>query len=327
MEDRLKAFVRSEYGSPDALRLEEFPVPTPTGFDVLVEVRAASVNMADVDYLMGRPKIARLGTGLRRPRNTGLGLDLAGVVAAVGEDVSGLKPGDEVFGDLTEFGFGAFSEFVCAPEVALAPKPKGLTFEEAAAVPQAGVMAVQGLMRPEPVRSGERVLINGAGGNIGPFAVQIAKHFGCDVTGVDAPGKLEFVHSVGADHVIDYTVEDFAATPSRYDRVLDVAAHRTVAQMLRVLRPGGVYVIVPGSIAGVVRAMIAGPLVSVVGSRRIGMLAWKPFRAEDVALLTELFEQKTLRAFIDRVYPFHEVPQALKYQAEGNTSGKVAVSF
>lgn len=323
----MKAFVRFEYGSPDALRLEEFPVPTPTGVDVLVEVRAASVNMADVDYLMGRPKIARLGTGLRRPRNTGLGLDLAGVVVAVGEDVSGLKPGDEVFGDLTEFGFGAFSEFVCAPEKALAPKPQGLTFEEAAVVPQAGVMAVQGLMKPRPVRSGERVLINGAGGNIGPFAVQIAKHFGCEVTGVDAAEKLDFVRTIGADHVIDYTIEDFAATPSQYDRVLDVAAHRSVAQSRQALRPGGVYVIVPGSIAGTLRAMVAGPLISLLGSRRIGMLAWKPFRAEDVALLTDLLEQKTLRAFIDRVYPFHEIPQALSYQAAESTTGKIAISF
>ena len=323
----MKVFTRSEYGSPDVLRLEEIPTPTPQSGEVLVEVHAASVNMADVDYLMGRPKIARLGTGRKKPKNSGLGLDLAGLVVAIGDQVSGLEPGDEVFGDLTEFGFGAFAEFACASEAAFAPMPTGLTFEEAAAVPQAAVMAAQGLLRPRPVRPGEQVLINGAGGNIGPFAVQIAKHLGGEVTGVDAPEKLDFVGSVGADHVIDYTIEDFTTTPSQYDRVLDIAAHRKVSEYRRVLRPGGVCVMVPASITGTFRAFVSGPLTSVIGSRKIGALAWKPFKGEDVAFLTGLLENGELRPVIDRTYLFQEIPKALQYQAEGTAKGKIVISL
>ena len=319
--------MRSEYGAPDVLRLEEVPTPTPQRGEILVGVRAASVNMADVDYLMGRPKMARAITGLRRPRNPVLGLDLAGVVMAVGDRVFGFKPGDEVFGDLTDFGFGAFAEFACAPEAAFAHKPKGLTFEQAAAVPQAAVMAAQGLLKPRPVRPGEQVLINGAGGNIGPFAVQIAKHLGAEVTGVDAPQKMDFIRSLGADHVIDYTVDDFTANVGKYDRVLDVASHHTISEARRVLRPGGVYLIVPGSIAGTLRAMVVGPLVSILGSRPMRMVPWKPFRAEDVAFLTNLLEKRQLRSVIDRVYNFQDIPQALEYQAEGRATGKIVTSL
>lgn len=323
----MRAFTRSEYGSPDVLRLEEVPTPTPQKDEILVKVQAASVNMADVDYLTGQPKIARLLTGVRRPRNTGLGLDLAGVVSAVGDRVSAFEPGDEVFGDLTAFGFGAFAEFVCAPEAAFAPKPRGLTFEEAAAVPQAAVMAAQGLLRPRPVRAGDDVLVNGAGGNIGPFAVQIAKHLGAQVTGVDAPGKLDFIRSVGADHVIDYTVEDFTTDGNQYDRVLDVASHSTISEARRVLRPDGIYVIIPGSIASTFRALVLGPLASVLGSRRVGMLAWKPFEAGDVDFLTHLLERGQLRAVIDRTYDFDDIPEALRYQAEGTATGKIVISL
>ena len=283
--------------------------------------------MADVDYLMGRPKVARAITGLRRPRNPFLGLDLAGVVVAVGDRVYGFKPGDEVFGDLTQFGFGAFAEFACAPEAAFAPKPKGITFEEAAAVPQAAVMAAQGLLKPRPVRPGEQVLVNGAGGNIGPFAVQIAKHLGAEVTGVDAPEKLDFIRSVGADHVIDYTVDDFTVNAGKYDRVLDVASNHTISEARRVLRPGGVYLIVPGSIAGTLRAMVLGPLMSLLGSRSVRMVPWKPFKAEDVAFLANLLEKRQLRPVIDRVYDFQDIPEALEYQAGGSATGKIVISL
>jgi NADPH:quinone reductase-like Zn-dependent oxidoreductase len=323
----LKAFTRSEYGAPDVLRLKEVPTPTPQRSEILVKVRAASVNMADVDYLMGRPTMARLITGLRRPRNPGLGLDLAGVVMAVGDHVFGFEPGDEVFGDLTEFGFGAFAEFACAPQAAFAVKPQGITFEEAAAVPQAAVMAAQGLLRPRPVRPGEQVLVNGAGGNIGPFAVQIAKHLGAEVTGVDAPEKMDFVRSLGADHVIDYTLNDFTANVGKYDRVLDVASHHTISEARRVLRRGGVYLIVPGSIAGTLRAMVAGPLMSILGSRPVRMVPWKPFRGEDVAFLTDLLEKRQVTAVIDRIYNFQDIPEALQYQAEGKATGKIVISL
>ena len=294
---------------------------------MLVRVHASSVNMADVDYLLGRPKIARLGTGLRAPRNRGLGLDVAGQVEAVGENVTRFVPGDEVFGDLTEHGFGAFSEYVCAPEAAFAPKPPKLSFEEAASIPQAAVMALQGLGGKRPIRPGHKVLINGAGGNIGPFAVQIAKSFGAEVTGVDHTTKLDLLRSIGTDHVIDYTKEDYTKNGHQYDRILDVAAHRSLFKSRRALRPKGVYVMVPGTVAGVFQALFLAPLLSIMGGRRMAMLQWKPFLQEDVALLTELLETRKVTPVIDRTYPFNEVPEALRYQSEGRARGKIVITM
>ena len=318
--------MRSEYGPPGVLSLEEVTTPVPKADEVLVRMSASSVNMADVDYLLGRPKFARLGTGLRVPRNRGLGLDVAGVVEAIGENVTRFRPGDEVFGDLTEHGFGAFAEYVCAPEAAFAPKPKGLTFEAAAAAPQAGVLALQGLRGRRPVRPGQRVLINGAGGNIGPFAVQIAKSFGAEVTGVDGTEKLDLLRSVGADHVIDYTEVDYTATGQQYDRILDVAAYRPIRESRRALRPKGVYVAVPGSIGGVFQGAVVGPLTSTVGSRTMSMHMWKPFNQPDVAFLTQLLESGDVVPVIDRTYPLSEVPEALTYQNEGRARGKIVIT-
>jgi NADPH:quinone reductase-like Zn-dependent oxidoreductase len=283
--------------------------------------------MADVDYLLGRPKIARLGTGPRKPRNSGLGLDLAGEVEAVGKNVTGFQPGNEVFGDLTEHGFGAFAEYACAPESAFAIKPSGTTFEEAAAVPQAAVMALQGLRGKRPIQPGDKVLINGAGGNVGPFAVQIAKSFGAEVTGVDRTEKLGMLRSIGADHVIDYTQEDYAKTGQRYDRILDVAAYRSIFASKRALRPKGVYVMIPGSITQLVQAMLVGPLISVAGRHKMGMMMWKPFKDEDVAFVKRLIETGELAPVIDRTYPLSEVPQALRYQQDGHTRGKIVITM
>jgi len=323
----MKAIVRSKYGSPDVLELREVAKPAPEDNEVLVRVHASSVNMADVDYLLGRPKIARLGTGPRKPRNSGLGLDLAGEVQAVGENVTRFQPGDEVFGDLTEHGFGAFADYACAPESAFAIKPSGTTFEEAAAVPQAAVMALQGLRGKRPIQPGDKVLINGAGGNVGPFAVQIAKSFGAEVTGVDSTDKLELLRAIGVDHVIDYTQEDYANTGQRYDRILDVAAHRSIFASKRALRPKGVYVMIPGSTTQLVQAMLVGPLISVAGRHKMGMMMWKPFEAEDVAFVTKLIEAGKLTPVIDRTYPLSEVPQALRYQQEGHTRGKIVITM
>ena len=302
-EITIKAIVRSEYGPPDVLRFEEVAKPVPKDNEVLVHVHASSVNMADVDYLLGRPKFARLGTGLRVPKNRGLGLDVAGVVEVVGENATRFRPGDEVFGDLTEHGFGAFAEYACASEGAFAPKPNGLTFEAAAAVPQAGVLALQGIRSKRPIQPGQHVLINGAGGNIGPFAVQIAKSLGAEVTGVDSADKLDMLRSIGADHVIDYAEVDYAATGQQYDRVLDVAAYRPIRESRRALRPEGVYVAVPGSIAGVFQAAVVGPLTSMVDSRTMGMHIWKPFDQKDVSYLTQLLESGDVVPVIERTYP------------------------
>ena len=318
--------MRSEYGSSEVLHFEEVAIPVPKDDEVLVLVRASSVNMADVDYLLGRPRFARLGTGLRVPKNRGLGLDLAGVVEAVGENATRFRPGDEVFGDMTEHGFGAFAEYACAPEKAFASKPNGLTFEAAAAVPQAGVLALQGVRSKRPIQPGQRVLINGAGGNIGPFAVQIAKSFGAEVTGVDSADKLDMLRSIGADHVIDYAKIDYTATGQQYDRILDVAAYRPISESRRALRPHGVYVAVPGSIAGVLRAAVVGPLTSMVGSRTMGMHMWKPFDQQDVAYLSRLLESGDVVPVIDRIYPLSEVRDALAYQDEGRVRGKVVIT-
>jgi len=323
----MKAIVRYEYGSPDVLDVEEIDKPVVKDDEVLVRVQAAGVNMADVDYLRGLPRAARLMTGLRRPKNHALGLDLAGTVEVVGKEVTRFQPGDEVFGDLTEFGFGAFAEYVGASQAAFAMKPPSLTFEEAATIPQAAIMALQGLRDKRPVQPGQKVLINGAGGNIGPFAVQIAKSFGAEVTGVDSTAKLDMLRSIGADHVIDYTKEDYIESGQRYDRILDVAAYRSVFESKRALDPGGVYVMVPATIAGTFQAIVLGGLISIAGSRKMGMLAWRPFKPDDVAFLTELTEAGKLAPVIDRRYPLSEVPEALRYQGEGHPVGKVVITL
>jgi NADPH:quinone reductase-like Zn-dependent oxidoreductase len=322
----MKAIVRSVYGPPDVLELKDVDEPVAKDDEVLVQVHAASVNMADVDYLLGRPDSARLITGLRKPRITALGLDVAGVVEAVGKDVTRFQPGDEVFGDLTDYGFGAFAEYVSAPEDAFAVMPTNLTFDEAATVPQAGVMALQGLRGKRSIQPGQEVLVNGAGGNIGPFAVQIAKSFGGEVTGVDSTGKLDMLRSIGADHVIDYTEEDYTRSGKRYDWILDVAAYRSIFESKRALKPKGMYVMTPASMPRMFQAMFLGPLVSMAGSRKMGILKWKPFKKEDVAFLKELIEAGKVTPVIDRRYPLSEVPEALRYQDAGRAQGKVVIT-
>jgi NADPH:quinone reductase-like Zn-dependent oxidoreductase len=323
----MRAIVRSEYGSPDVLQLKELAKPTPEGSEVLVRVHASSVNMADVDYLLGRPKIARLGTGLRRPRHSGLGLDVAGQVEAVGKNVTRFQPSDEVFGDLTEYGFGAFAEYVCAPEVAFALKPAGMTFEQAATVPQSAVMALQGLRCKRRIKPGHKVLINGAGGSVGTFAVQIAKSFGAEVTGVDHTIKSGMLRSIGADHVIDYTQEDYTKSEQRYDRILDVAAHRSIFESKPALRPNGVYVMVGGAMAPMFQAMFLGPLISMAGRKKMGIYKGKPFNQDDVVFIKELLETDKVTPVIDRSYPLSEVPEALRYQEQGHAPGKIVITM
>lgn len=323
----MKAIRRSQYGSPDVLTLAEVAKPVPGTGEVLVRVRASSVGMADVDYLFGRPKLARLGTGLRRPRNTGLGVDVAGVVEAVGEETTRFRRGDEVFGDMTEHGFGAYAEYVCASQNAFALKPASLAFDRAATMPQAAVMALQGLQGRGGIGPGDKVLINGAGGNAGPFAVQIARAFGAHVTGVDHTDKLEMLRSIGTDQIIDYTAVDYTATGERYDWILDIAPYHSTFDSRGALNRHGVYVMVPATIGQVARAMVVGPLLSVLSDRKMGMMMWKPFAPKDVKTLTELVESGMVTPVIDRSYPLHEVADALRYQAEGNTRGKIVISI
>jgi NADPH:quinone reductase-like Zn-dependent oxidoreductase len=324
----MKAFVRDRYGPPEVLELRELPRPTVAAGEVLVRIRAASLNQADLDYLYGRPPLTRMGTGFRRPRNRGLGLDAAGEVEAVGAAVTTLRPGDQVFGDLTEFGHGAFSEYACAPEQAWAHKPPSMSFEEAATVPQSGVLALQNLQGRKRVGPGDRVLVNGASGNVGPFAVQIAKAFGSRVTGVCRTGKMDLVLALGADEVIDYTVEDYTRGGQRFDWILDIAGNHSLFECRRALRPGGVYVLIGGPMRRIFAALLLGPLISLAGDRKLGLqMGWKPFKQQDVAILVELIEAGQIKPHIDRRYELAKVPDALRYLESGEARGKIVITI
>ena len=323
----MMAIVRQEYGSPDVLKLEEVDKPAVRDQDVLVRVRAASLNADDLEYLYGKSFFTRIATGLRKPRIRGLGVDVAGEVEAVGKEVRRLREGDEVFGNMTQHGLGAYAEYVRAPASAFALKPATLSFEEAATVPQSAVLALQGLRGKRQIQPGDRVLINGAGGNVGPFAVQIAKHLGAEVTGVDGAAKLDMVRSVGADHVIDYTRVDFTRTGECYDYILDVVARRSMFEYRRALRPGGAYVMLGAPTALLLQGTFVGPLISMTGSKKMAVMWWwKPFQQEDVAFLKELIEAGSVAPVIDRRYPLIDVPEALRYLEQGRARGKVVIT-
>ncbi len=317
----MKAVVFTEYGAPDVLQLNEVENPTPKDDEVLVEVHAASVVWADLAFIRGTPFVSRLSSGLLRPKYRIPGMDVAGRVEAVGKNVTQFQPGDEVYGDVSENGFGAFAEFVCAREHGLAPKPANVTFEEAAAVPQAALVALQSLRDRGQIQPGQKVLINGASGGNGTFAVQIAKSFGAEVTGVCSTRSLDLVRSIGADHVIDYTQEDFTTSGRQYDLILDIVANRSVSHYMRALRPKGAYVAVPFSAV----ALLAGPLISMIGSKKVAAFLHKPSVA-DLVFMNELLEAGKVVPVIDRRYPLSEVAEAFRYYEEGHPQGKVVIT-
>ncbi|MGH2428571.1 MAG: NAD(P)-dependent alcohol dehydrogenase [Candidatus Limnocylindria bacterium] len=324
----MKAIVRDRYGSPDVVEVHEVDKPVLGADDVLVRVRASSLNAADLDFVYGRPWAARIGIGLRAPRQRVLGVDVAGEVEAVGGNVTELKPGDAVFGDMYEFGQGAFAEYVSAPARAFAPKPDGMTFEVAATLPHAAILALQGLRGGRSIQAGHRVLVNGASGNVGPFAVQIAKTRGAEVTGVCSTDKMELVRSIGADHVIDYTREDFTRNGQRYDFILDVIARHSIFDYRRSLAPGGRYVCVGGTGGRLLQVLILGALLSLTDSRKLALMVWwKPFKREDVATLVELIEAGQVTPVIDRIFPLSQVPEALRYLDDGHARGKVLITM
>jgi NADPH:quinone reductase-like Zn-dependent oxidoreductase len=323
----MKAIVRDEYGSPDVLRLEEIPTPTPGVSEVLVRVLVASVNKGDWEILRGDPLWVRLaGFGLVRPKTRILGSNLAGRIEAVGRDVTRFKVGDEVFGDILQCGLGAFAEYVCVPEDAvLVTKPAGLTFEEAASVPEAGFIALQSIRDKGRVKPGQKVLINGAGGGAGSFAVQLAKSVGAEVTGVDRSDKLDLIRLLGAEHAIDYTQEDFSAPESQYDMILDVVGVRSIGTWKRMLRPGGIYLAAGGSVAQIAKTVLLGTWVSWTTSKTIEMLAVN-FNNEDLVTIGELLEKGEIAATIDRRYPLDEVAEAIGYVGGGHSKGKVVIT-
>jgi NADPH:quinone reductase-like Zn-dependent oxidoreductase len=321
----MKAVVYTQYGPPERLQFKDVAQPIPKNDEVLVRVHASSVNSWDWDLLRGTPLLTRLDGGLLKPRHTILGADVAGRIESIGSGVSHFHPGDEVFGDLSGCGWGGFAEYVCARESALALKPDGLTFEEAAAVPQAGVLALQGLRKAGRIRKGQRILINGAGGGVGTFAVQIAKAFGAEVTGVDGTAKLEMLRSLGAVHVIDYTSEDFTRNGKRYDLILDVVADRSIVDYRRALRRNGRYVMVGGSTTTLLQVASLGTMASMIGDKRLGILVHRPSR-RDLNYLKSLIEAGKLAPVIDRCYSLREVPDALRYFGMGQVTGKVVIA-
>ncbi|HUW10965.1 MAG TPA: NAD(P)-dependent alcohol dehydrogenase [Anaerolineae bacterium] len=323
----MRAVVYTKYGPPEVLQLREVEKPALMEDEVLVKVHAASVNYADCSFVRGKPFLVRLiGAGLLKPRNTILGSDIAGRVETVGGKVMQFQPGDEVFGDISDRGMGGFAEYVSVPEDALVPKPASMTFEAAAAVPMAAVVALQGLRDEGQIQPGQKVLINGASGGIGTFAVQIAKSFGADVTGVCSTRNLDMVRSIGADQVIDYTQEDFTQNEQHYDLILDIVANRSASDYMRALSPKGVCVLVGYSSPAVMfRIMFQGRGTSKTGSRKVVSLAAKPSR-KDLVFVKELLEAGKVVPIVDRLYPVSEVAEAIRHYGERHAQGKVVVT-
>ena len=323
---KMKAIVRHKYGSPDVLELEEVEKPTPKDDEVLIKVHAASANAADWRFLRADPFLVRLDSGLLKPKNMILGLDVAGRVEAIGVNVRQFQPSNEVFGDILECRGGAFAEYVSVPERLLVLKPANITFEEAAAVPLAAITALFGLRDQGQIQPGQKVLINGASGGVGTFAVQIAKSLGAEVTAVCSTRNVDLVRSLGADHVIDYTQEDFTQNGQHYDLILVVNGYHPISAYKRALRPEGIYVMVGGSMAALFQAMLLGPWMSRSGNQQMGILEAVPNKKDLLEFLKGLLEAGKIVPVIDRRYPLSEVPEAIRYLEKGHAQGKVVIN-
>ena len=323
----MRAVVYHTYGSPDVLKLEEVQKPIPQDDEVLVKVLAASVNAGDWAHLLrAKPFMMRfMGYGLLKPKHTILGSDIAGRVEAVGRNVKKFQPGDEVFGNTARYGFGCFAEYVSVPENALVLKPTNISFEEAAAVPQAAVTALQGLRDKGHIQEGQKVLINGAGGGVGMFAVQLAKAFGAEVTAVCSTRNVDRVRSIGADHVIDYTQEDFTRNGQQYDLILAANGYHSIADYKRALSPTGTYVTTGGSDAQMFQTMLLGPWISMTGSKKMGNSAHKP-NQKDLIFIKGLIEAGKVTPVIDRRFPLRDVADAIRYLEAGHAQGKVVIT-
>jgi NADPH:quinone reductase-like Zn-dependent oxidoreductase len=322
----MKAAVYTRYGPPDVVQITDVEKPVPKDDKVLIKVRAASVNPYDWHFMRGTPYFVRIGAGLRKPKITRLGVDVAGQVEAVGRNVTQFKPGDHVFGSCP----GAFAEYACASESALVTKPNNVTFEQAAAVSVAARTALQGLRHKGQIQPGQRVLINGAAGGVGTFAVQIAKSFGADVTGVCSTRNVDMVRSIGADRVIDYTQEDFTKSGQRYDLIFDCVGNHSLLACRRVLTPKGIYIAVGGPsgrwMIGPLARAITAPVLSRFVSQKLFMVLAKQSK-EDLTILHELMKAGKVTPVIDRSYSLSEVPEAIRYLEEGHAQGKVVITL
>ncbi len=315
----MKAIVYTKFGPPDVLQLKDVEKPIPKGNEILIRVRAASVNAYDWRHLRADPFLIRfMGAGLLKPKHRILGADVAGQVEAVGSNVKQFRPGDEVFG---ESSYGGFAEYVCVDENKIVLKPSQLTYEEAAAVPMAALTALQGLRDKGRIQAKQRVLINGASGGVGSFAVQIAKSFETEVTGVCSSTKTDFVLSLGADHVIDYTRDDVTKNGQHYDLIFDVAAYRSISEYKRILSPHGIYVLAGGSMARIFRLMFR----SMTGIKNMGIMVEK-INQKDLLYIIELFKAGKVKSFINKRYPLNETAEAMRYLEEGHARGKVVIT-
>ncbi len=322
----MKAIFYNKYGSSKNLKLKEIQKPIPKDNEVLVKVYASSINSWDWDLLVGKPYIYRLIFGLFKPKNKIIGIDIAGKVELVGSKVKHLKVSDEVFGDISETGFGAFAEYAITTENFLAKKPVNATFEEAATLPHGGLLALQGLQFNGSIKKGQKVLINGAGGSTGPFALQMAKLEGAEVTCVDKPEKFEVLRKLGADHLIDYTKEDYTKQNKTYDLIIDLIAHKSVFNYKRALAANGSFTIVGGSVRSTLQIAIIGGIISKFSNKKMGILLHKP---NTIALetLKAMFEEGKLKSIIDKNYALQDLPEAIQYYGDGHSVGKVVITI
>jgi NADPH:quinone reductase-like Zn-dependent oxidoreductase len=322
----MKAIVYEKYGSPDVLELKEVEKPAPKDDELLIKIHAAAVTAGDAIVVKGEPFVTRLMTGLLKPKNTIPGKEMAGRVEAVGGNVTQFQPGDEVFGDLSVAGWGALAEYVAVPENAVALKPANLTFEQAAAVPESAIVALQGLRDKGKIQPGKKVLINGASGGVGSYAVQIAKSYGAEVTAVCSTRNTGMVRSLGADYVIDYTQEDFTQNGQRYDLILAVNGYHPLSDYKRALSPNGIYVMAGGSMAQIFQAMLLGSLLSKKGGKRLKGMGSVHINQNDLVVMKKLLETGKVVPVIDKCYPLREAAEALRYLGEGHVKGKVVIT-
>ena len=319
----MKAIVYTKYGGPEVLQIKDVEMPLPLDDEVLIKVHAVSINDWDMGLLHG-DFINRMLNGFRKPKRTILGSDISGRIESVGKSISKFKIGDEVYGDLSGR-WGGFAEYVCAPENALALKPSAMSFEEAASIPQAAMLAVQGLIDKGKIHAGQKLLINGAGGGVGTFGVQIAKLYGIEITGVDSTVKLDMLRSIGFDNVIDYTKEDFTKNGQHYDLILDAKTNRSMFDYARALYPNGVYVTVGGSIRRLLQALLLGPLISMINKKHIRIVSLKTNK--DLIFMNELFEAGKVKPMIDGPYKLEEFQEAFRIFDKAEHKGKVVITM
>lgn len=321
----MKAIVCTKYGSVDVLKLQDIPLPAPGTDEVLIKVKYASVNSWDWDLLRGRPLLFRLFTGLFRPHYKILGADISGIVESAGSNVQNLKPGDTVMGDISGCHWGGFAEYVTASETALIKKPDTLSFAEAAAIPQAGILAWQGLHQYGPIQTGQKVLINGAGGGVGSFAIQLAKMHGAEVTAVDVHDKFEFMLELGADYSLDYKKNDFIKSGKLYDLILDVNANRSLTAYKKSLSEDGGFVMVGGSLKTILQTAMSGMFFG-KSRKKTELLIHKPNQT-DLQILSTLCAEDKIKVMIDKQYPLRETALAMQYLGDGKVKGKVVIEI